>query len=182
MDIDLDGKPKKELKEFSFHQRTTKLIGSLLAGAAAVTLLMAGLYFWQVGQMSRQLLPEAITAPIKTFTPYFYLDSIPHGYAVDKGNINLTANLLSVPLTKSGAPTIAVTEQPLAPQLSIDDIKKNATEVKGGPAVAYVNAVEGRLVGVMPVQSTKTMVLLNAPDSVSKDDFYDFIKSLHSLR
>jgi hypothetical protein len=94
----------------------------------------------------------------------------------------LTQNLLSVPLTKNGAPTIGVTEQPLPQQLSIDDLKKNAAEVKGGPVTAYVNAVEGRLVGIMPIQSTKTMIVLNVPDSMSKDDFYDFLKALHPLR
>jgi hypothetical protein len=150
----------------------------LVAGIGTSLLL-----FWRL-QSPSSLLPATATRQVSGFTPYFYKRSIPAGYQFDASQIQYSAGVLIVPLTKAGSPRLVITEQPLPKDLSEKNLAQdNSTRVKNAAASAYIHSVEGRWVGVMPVSGTKTLILLNSTSAeMDKDDLSALLQGLQAVR
>lgn len=145
-------------------------------------LIIAGASFaGYVTQQPRPLLSTDITSRVSDFTPYFYNDEIPAGYAIDEARITANSDLLIIPLAKDSDTTIVVTEQPMPPNLTEEQLLQNGNKVEGASNPAVFSKVEGRVVGTMVAQNHKTLILLNAPDNVSEDDVIALLKNLRPL-
>ena len=177
MDITVEGRPVKPPKhEQTDLKRHVSLVVWAAAALAVVAVVMGALYFTQLKQ--QPLLSPAITTAVHGFNAYFYKGSIPAGYQFDPGRIGLQNNILFLPLTSPGKPGVTITEQALGDAFDFDSLQTYATKVDGAVAPAVINDVEGRLVGIMPVPATKTLILLNATPGMNKDELTDLIKGL----
>jgi len=156
----------------------------LMAGGIVLlgVLLSAGVVLKRVSTHTATLLPAAVSQKAQGFTAYFYAKAIPEGYRLDTAHISTDAGVIIMPLTKPEYPTIVLTEQALpdnADQLGLQD---NGQKVAGTLAPATINDVEGRLVGVMIVRETKTLILLNAPGNGNRADMAALLQGLRPVR
>lgn len=152
---------------------------------AGVFLLIGGgviLGVYLRANQNRSLLPARVVQQARDFTPYFYLNSIPAGYALDTTHISTDAGILIVPLTSQGRPTIVLTEQRLPDNAAHLGIQDNGQKVTGTNAPATINDVEGRLVGTMVVDSQKTLIFLNAPGNADKGDITALLRGLQPIQ
>ena len=145
-----------------------------------VVLTTGSLLFWRI-QQPQSLLPEAITAQIQDFTPYFYIKQIPAGYSLDNTRVSFNHGVLIIPLTKPGNATITLNEQKLPTGLSDPDIQQNGEVVEGTISPATINDIEGRLLGTMLASVDHTMVLLNASGDTTKDDLTALLRGLQPI-
>lgn len=177
MDITVEGRPVKSPKDQEIDlKRHVSLVVWAAGILAVVTVVMGALYFTQLKQ--QPLLSPAITSAVHGFSTYFYSGSIPVGYTLNADGINMQNGMLFLPLVKAGKPSVTITEQAIGDKFDFDSLQTYATKVEGAVAPAIINDVEGRLVGIMPVRDTKTLVLLNATPGMDKDELTELIKGL----
>ena len=124
------------------------------------------------------LLPADIGQQVTGFTPYFYNNRIPAGYALDAARSSYGNKVLMLPLTKSGAATIVMTEQHLPDSLSDEAIQQNGESVASTAGKAAINSIEGRLVGTLIIRDRKTLIIFNAPGEAAKDDIRALLQAL----
>ncbi|HKU18301.1 MAG TPA: hypothetical protein VJP80_03420 [Candidatus Saccharimonadales bacterium] len=143
-------------------------IGIVLAAGAGTA--------WRLSQRAPGLLPSTITAQIRTFTPYFFVGQVPAGYAVNSANITFDQGVLFIPLTKSGAPAITISEQLVPKSVSSDTMQQNGQSVPTSIGNATINSVEGRLVGTFIVD--KTLILLSSPSDSNMNELTVLLQGL----
>jgi len=150
---------------------------------ALLMIVFIGIVFVCRITKSTSLLPNSVVSKINGFVPYFYKKDIPNGYSLDEEAISLDHDVLMIPLiTKPDSPTVVLTEQLLPSGLSQQDIQQNGEAVSGTVVPATINTVEGRLVGTMVAKTDHTLILLNAPATVDKNDIVALIQGLQRLR
>ncbi len=130
-------------------------------------------------QKPQSLLPPTIADQIVDFTPYFFLGQIPDGYSLNTKNVSFDQNIMIIPIKASGGQTLVVTEQHLPDNLPTDlQQEKDSEKVQNTAAPAFINKVEGRLVGIMISQKDKVLLIVNAPDSVHADIVAKLLQAL----
>lgn len=156
----------------------------IIAGAVFVVIciVLSWRFFWRPNQ-PHSLLPTTIAKQITNFTPYFFFDKIPDGYSLDEKNISFDQGIIIIPLTKSGSPTIVLTEQVLPSNLSQDLLEQeDSKKIKDAALPAIINKVEGRMVGVMTSKQDRLLLLLNAPDAVRTEDMTGLLQALKPVK
>jgi hypothetical protein len=146
------------------------------AGLGAAALLAAGAILF-LNRTSG--LATIAHGKIEAFTPvYFAHETPPDGYGVDFEHSRYDGKLLQISLTKDADQTVVITEQARPDGVSADQLLSHVSAVKGALGPAGVTSVEGRVVGTMLPTGAETLVLVNAPGSVSTSDVSDVLKSL----
>jgi hypothetical protein len=144
--------------------------------ALIVAALLAAIWAWHPwSHANNAALPPAITAQIKTFTPYEPL-LLPAGLSLDKSSASFDGNALIFRLSKTGG-TMVVTEQNSPPKLA--DGKYDSEKVDGVDGVAYISRDHTRTFATFFANGRggkPTMILINTSDPFTSDDFKDLLR------
>jgi hypothetical protein len=147
-----------------------------------VTVLAVAFVVWRpFTKQSPSLLPASILQQITGFTPYFYTDQIPAGYAFDSSKIVFDGRVLLVPLTKPNEPGVVLSEQAFPSKLTDQDLQQNGEPVRFTAGTASINTIEGRLVGTLIPNDRKTLVLISSQSDQIKDDLTTLLQQLQPL-
>jgi hypothetical protein len=159
--------------------RSKKTMITIIICGCALAIAVASLVFWGKHQKTTSLLPKRI-ADQAQFTPYFYFDTIPAGYAI--GTTQTDEGVIMVSLVKKDSPTIVLTEQSLPEKLDVSSLQRNEDKIKGTKAPATISKVGERLVGTMIDKNNGVLVLLSETGGTNKNDLSTMLKSLRLIR
>ncbi len=165
--------PPRRLNNIPYNKLIWAVLGLLLLGTG-------GFLAWQ-SLSSEPLLPPEITQKITGFTPYFYERRVPGGYTVDQSRVLYDGQVLMIPLTKAGVPSIILTEQQLPQNLPDENVQQNGESVTVTTGKATINNVEGRLVGTLLARQHRTLILLSSPNDTNKDDLKMLLQKLRPI-
>lgn len=126
----------------------------------------------------RLLLPQLVAKQATRFVLYFYYDEIPAGYSFNQKDISFSDNILMVPFTKTGVPTVVLTEQPLPNNLP-KDLLKEGDEINISWGSATINKINGHLiVTILASKSPQTLILLTTSDANSPAELTALLQGL----
>ena len=147
-----------------------------IGGGALASILLAAIAILYINTHTGL---NAIAGKIDSFTPYYFRHNLPpDGYTVDKSRSQYNNGILELSLIK-GEKTIVLTEQTAPAKLDQSILQgKGGTSVKDAPGPAFINLVEGRVVGAMLPSGSTTLIIVNAPSGADSGDVSDLLKAL----
>jgi hypothetical protein len=177
MDIDLEGKPKKELRSFSL-QYHTRIISMVLVVTGLLAAVMASMYFWEAGQLAK-IPAELVRVQSVVSFPLYYASSLPPGMKLDTKSVTATSGVVLFSYTYDTNKRLSVSIQAKAKDFDTSSFKPTS-DFTTHIGRAYVVDLEDR--SAAAVVSDKSWVLLNAPEKISADILRQFIDALTPVK
>lgn len=152
------------------HSRATLASGIIIV---AILVVAGVVWFWP---QDATKLPVSVTNQVRNFTLYTYSTVPPNNFQIDTNSAQYTDGVLFFRMTNPGGQSITVSEQVLPSDISGIPQGSQKVSVKDGNAT--ISTSGGRTIGLLSIQDTHTLVLLNTTDAIGTTTMTNLLQAL----